>query len=492
MLTTKRRRIESLLSSSSNGNSLIISDAVILSGIRTEVVRTLPFWRCFVDLQRWSRTIPTLIDCEIKLLCRIPCEFFYGVDVVWAVADIRVRSRKYQTRSRSAKAILNKNSSPASGLPLSSNSGEYLLKDHLWSLGTMHFVHHDAHQNVHGDSRSYHIQSVVFCNQPELLQCVAGTMLSFAFISYTMIFYLDYQARLKSVRSPSTEDSTLPSDTVENGVFNGDDAENLFPDDPLLLRFSRTRTLKNSGGSWNQMKLLYPLPLRSVLILGMGGNSMVGSLRHALGSEVDLHVVEIEPAVLQACERVGALPNRAEDTHFHLHLEDAMKCLKHTLSKISFDMIFMDIFEPTEGKMKNDMRISNLCFDRLQINGLLVVNIHQLPSLLSLKHFGRLFGLRNIQAVNIHGWNESVVVCMKASSTPNWRILESTQGAGEEGKSYVNSSRDGLSQQCGKNLADMVYKCYEEVLPGWLPHCSWLKSSKRVGNDNDQCRIWES
>ncbi|CCW63866.1 unnamed protein product [Phytomonas sp. EM1] len=468
--TTKRRSRKS----SSSSNHGIISDATILRGVRKEFLRTLPFWRCYVDMKRRVKSNPVLLGCEISLLCRLPCEVFSGVDVVWAATEARIQVKIYLKRPRSDDRAV---SDPHPGAEASPSRvwRAVRLEEHRWKLGTMHFVHHDAHHNGKGDSRSYHIQSVLLTNQPEVMQCVAGTMVSFAFLTYSSLMYLDHK--------------------ISGGAGGSPVAKKSSSEDPTPMLSNGGGVSSEVGGFIARFHAFCPPPLRRVLILGMGGNSIAVSLRYALGAAVELHVVEIEPAVVRACERAGTLPKGDDDGNFHVHLEDAVRCLKGTLATTLFDMIFMDLFEPTEGKMRSDMRIANLCFDRLLVGGLLVVNLHQLPSLASLRPFGRLFGMRNVQAVDLHGWNESVIVGMKSAMTPDWRLQRDApkgEGEGEGGGSRECSSRDGLVLQCSKRLASVVLECYEEKLPGWLLHPSWLKGSKKVGHGNEQCRIWDS
>lgn len=71
------------------------SDKVLSStmtdGVLKEVHRTLPFWRCFLDLkQRYSYT-PVIETIKTSILYRVPCKVFDGVEVVWAVSKAVLR-----------------------------------------------------------------------------------------------------------------------------------------------------------------------------------------------------------------------------------------------------------------------------------------------------------------------------------------------------------------------------------------------------------------
>jgi hypothetical protein len=57
--------------------------------------------------------------------------------------------------------------------------------------------------------------------------------------------------------------------------------------------------------------LLPRTPEDAVLVLGLGGNVLGHCLDEVLPSAVPLHVVEVEPAVLQACEEHGQFPPRS-------------------------------------------------------------------------------------------------------------------------------------------------------------------------------------
>ncbi|KAG8343866.1 hypothetical protein TRVL_05295 [Trypanosoma vivax] len=261
---------------------------------------------------------------------------------------------------------------------------------------SMHFVHRNAHRA--GDAGSYNLQSVLSLDMPEQMQCVAGNILHFTLLVHGM------------------------------------------------LRHAQCGDHSNSSFT------ILPSPFSAIVIIGMGGNSIGCGLRHILGSEANIHLVEIEPAVVQVCKTVGLVK---EEKNTHIHLGSAEEALHKC--PINCTIIFMDAFEPIGGHMVNTMNIIKSAFDHLEADGLLVINEHSIPNEEQLAPLLQIFGNHNVQYINIRGCEESVIVATK----PGGKL-------------------DGLGSQCSKRLANKILSIFDSTHPRWMPNYMWIKQSRAI------------
>lgn len=201
---------------------------------------------------------------------------------------------------------------------------------------------------------------------------------------------------------------------------------------------------------------------------------MAVALRCLLGPEAVLDVVEVEPAVVTACQAAHTDLDSNADSNCHVHLQSAEDffggATSTTVDRPLYDMVFMDLFEPLQGSMQNSSPILLASLRLLRCGGLLVINDHQLPSVEALQPLVDLFGTGNVQAVNLHGWNESVVVAVKPG----------------------DARTDGVGLCCTKTVVDAAHEVYTALFPEWMPAPRWLQKSTLEGGKGAQCRIWSS
>nr|CCC93616.1 conserved hypothetical protein [Trypanosoma congolense IL3000] len=272
----------------------------------------------------------------------------------------------------------------------SKSKSDLTIQDRF-TLGSMHFVHQKAH--ICGDDGSYNIQSVILLQQREQMQCVAGYMVHFAFIIYGMI-----------------------------QLVNMADCDEL-------------------------SKVVAPSSDSKVLIIGMGGNSMESGIRHIVGGSAHISIVDIEPAVVRTCQRNSLLHN---NPNTHIHIKGAEEALEHCPDDCNF--IFMDAFEPENGKMINSDTLVGRMHAKLAPGGILVINEHSMPNTDKLVQLLKLFGTYHIQYINVRGWNESIIVAVRHGDTKH----------------------TGCEQHTMK-LAHSVMEKYHEEYPGWLPTYNWIE-----------------
>ncbi|KAG5464330.1 hypothetical protein LSCM1_00512 [Leishmania martiniquensis] len=487
-----------------------VSVALVERGVEEEFDRTLPFWRCFTDLRLATGRVPKVVARETQVLCRIPCEVFQRVDVVWARTTVKLRpvhvrtwqERKNGPRPPRAKANLAGEAAaghaevPATAAdPSLSSHTDSDIALHVYTIDTVHFVHEDAYKKGTGRDHSFHVQSVVFRDAPHILQCVGGAMVSFSLIIYTSLRLVhacdtrkctpqrlgrELQACMTACSESRSNAATAsinrcanstPSDTVK--TLERPDAEGGVTAHPTIQAGCASlarddpdhKSLPSSA--FSILRALCLPPLVRVLILGMGGNSMAPALRVIFGAEALIEVVEVEPAVVESCIRMGTLHDA--DANTKVYLEDADKCLG-TLPHSAYDFVYMDIFEPMHATMRNMHPSVLAARELLRPGGLLVLNEHHLPSAEGVAPYAKVFGEGNVQAVNVRGWSESIVVCVAPGDV----------------------ATDAYSLDISKTHADIAFDIYETLIPGLLPHASWLVTAKTYRHKGVRCRLWTS
>ena len=465
-----------------------ISDSAIVRGVEVEFDRTLPYWRCYTDLCLETGRKPEVAQRTTQLLCRIPCKVFKHVDVVWARTEVQLLRTTKNAKSITRPHLRAENGSSKPSPTRQVTSPAVGNNDAVrCTIDTMHFVHDEAYKKGAASEHSFHVQSVVLRDAPAVLQCVAGAMVSFSFLVYTSLRLIhmckvkdchvrqlgrEVEALLRAY-TPNAEEDAHVKRVRREGEGHEADTATAATSPRVLHSLSGACTGNGSAKSAaavsvaEKLREWCPSSTSRVLILGMGGNSMALALRSVLGPAAVIEVVEVEPAVMAACRRVGTLGD--SDANMIAHLQDADTCWR-TLPVHTFDFIFMDIFEPMEATMKNLHPWVTAAKDKLTAGGLLVMNEHQLPSAEGLAPYARLFGDDNVQAVNLRGWNESVVVCVAPG----------------------NAETDSHTLAISKSYADVAFNIYEALLPGWLPHFSWLVRAKTHYFEKTRCRLWTS
>ncbi|CAG9584029.1 conserved hypothetical protein [Leishmania major strain Friedlin] len=487
-----------------------VSEALVERGIGKEFDRTLPFWRCFIDLRLITGRVPEVVTRHTQVLCRIPCKVFKRVDVVWARTTVQLRpvhaptwqERKngprpprasYTVPAKAAAERAVTQASATNGTPPSGTDGDRALR--VYTIDTVHFVHEDAYKRGTGSDHSFHVQSVVLRDAPHILQCVGGSMVSFSLIIYTslrlahacdarnctlqqlgrqleaVVTVCDESSSTTTTESTSERANNASSAADATRTGQGADAAQQVHSTTQAKRASLARDsdFKSSSeiAAFSVLRAWCPPPTARILILGMGGNSMAHALRVVLGAEALIEVVEVEPAVVVSCMQMGTL--HESDTKTKVHLQDADQCLA-TLPPTTYDFIYMDIFEPIQATMRNLHPWVLATRTLLKPGGLLVMNDHHLPSAAGVAPYAKVFGEGNVQAVNLRGWSESIVVCVAPG----------------------DAATDKYSLDVSKTHADIAFNIYETLVPGWLPHFSWLVKAKTYRHEGVRCRLWTS
>ena len=87
--------------------------------------------------------------------------------------------------------------------------------------------------------------------------------------------------------------------------------------------------------------LKYPGRIKRVLVLGIGGGSLISALHH-FDPGIEIHGVERSPAVIRAAREVMFMP---QAPNIHIHCCDALEFAVNTAGRTGFDIIFLDLFD---------------------------------------------------------------------------------------------------------------------------------------------------
>lgn len=118
-------------------------------------------------------------------------------------------------------------------------------------------------------------------------------------------------------------------------------------------------------------------PQSPVLILGMGCNVIGRAVDALFSPSTPIHVLEIEPAVVELCREQGALSSPNGASRFQCHIGD----VRSSLSAMPRDcsLIFLDCYDPLASSMMHAQELIASCRSHLRDDGgVLVVNAHVL------------------------------------------------------------------------------------------------------------------
>ncbi|CCW62318.1 unnamed protein product [Phytomonas sp. EM1] len=324
------------------------------------------------------------------------------------------------------------------------------------TLHSMHFVREDAlHARRCG---AFALQSVLHPHYPTVLECYPKHMIHFGFICYALwnasnaCFTGGAQV---GGRFPEAASSTS---SLITGVVK------------------RTHSILFTGGVEDEDLL----PVRdsdAVLVLGLGGNVLGRCLDGLLPATVGLHVVEVEPAVLEACVAYQQLPPLqaapplagwcgeeskaptqsspspaitppaqppreffAAGTHprgsrYRIYLEDTFhflepgKPLGGDASAGDYNMIFLDCYDPCDERMMHSRELLERCHKRLRPCGALVINAHVLPKREVLEQQFLGYGFASVQVLRVAGLDQSIILCLRFPKLMQTRgkVLPSSQ-----------------------------------------------------------------
>ncbi|CCW68653.1 unnamed protein product [Phytomonas sp. Hart1] len=347
----------------------------------------------------------------------------------------------------SAGVLVSSVRSPLSPCP--GRRGSFPLGIHhattLLTSQSLHFVHLDALQARRREA--FALQSILHPRRGTLLECYPKQMIHFGLTAYAL-----WNAREGGWGPASALAGPCHSAVAPSSPSDSRTRQKVGPRQQGMLHFT--------GGEGDEDLL----PMRdsdAILVLGLGGNVLGQCLDTLLSPVVKLHVVEVEPVVLEACVAYDQLPPlqpavspalRYEDKfkanptstnpdiaplkkkpdeffasephprgpRYRIYLQDIFNFLKPKKSQNAdsssvdyYNMIFLDCYDPNSETMIHSRELLELCHQRLRPGGVVVINAHFLPKSEVLKKQFLGYGFASVQALRVAGLNQSIILCLR-------------------------------------------------------------------------------
>lgn len=281
-----------------------------------------------------------------------------------------------------------------------------------------------------------------------------------------------------------------------------------------------------------------------ILILGLGGNVLGRCLDHLLPPSVPIDVVEIEPSMLEMCEKHGWVPalqapfqllsrrsgaiigrrydavqknddavaykqrstasSRPRHSFFVMDAHDFLKgdfgCSESPTSSVvnsprrtrdskpndekgpsqTYSLIYLDCYDPAAGSMMHSATLLTLCRLRLRCGGAVVINAHISVDLHTLEQQFLGEGFDSVQVLQVAGCRQAIVVCLVALP-------------GSTAEDVSNANLRFQVPQLRKTSILLNERMAKEEWEGCsLPFDSeWLYSSSKCGEaPRTPCRVW--
>lgn len=213
--------------------------------------------------------------------------------------------------------------------------------------------------------------------------------------------------------------------------------------DPLDLPVGYTRQMT--------VGLLYPEKLDTVVMLGLGGGTTTGYLRH-YQPDTAFHVAELDQGVIDLAEKHFGIRG---DEKFTVHCQDARIFLFR--NKRTFDMIMVDAFRGGYVPFHLlTLEFYQLCAKRLAPGGCLTINAHAGTKLFTstLRTLARVF-----PTVHTYGEQGNVIIVATKTDAPDALLRQrATALQRQKGFRYplpsLYEQRSSLSLDLGEVLTD--------------------------------------
>ena len=348
----------------------------MIAGLQFEIGAHMEDFTTARDLHRRFGVKPQCRLDSVTVLAARRCRAVLNFGVVW-VSSIATFAIVRRPRGRNSDFL--QNGSPAPLIEFSETI----------SFDSLHFVALKQDSSVRDDftdddiitghPSNYVLQSVLNMKQPLSLQCYPSLMLDFA-----------------------VSISAMMNSDIVNGKEHRVESELAVP--------------------WHHF------PESPVLILGMGCNVIGRALDVLFGEGAPIHVLEIEPTVVELCREQGALAS-SRPGGFQCHVGDVRTSLGSMPRNCS--LIFLDCYDPLASSMMHAQELIASCRDHLRDDGgVLVVNAHVGIEFDSLLPFSLAFpGPEAVHVAQMPGIDQVIVACRRSSMeqhppTPSLRLLK--------------------------------------------------------------------
>lgn len=165
-------------------------------------------------------------------------------------------------------------------------------------------------------------------------------------------------------------------------------------------------------------------PADSVLILGLGGGSLVRALDH-YDPSLKVSVVELRKTVLNVARKYFSLP---ENNNITYHIDDAEAFISQQSGK-SYSHIFSDLYTADAMlPLQENTLFFDSCIRNLRPDGWLILNYHQMPALNSPLFTSLINQFRTVLYCRVPSGNV-VLYCSDKTDLADLTVLRKTLSA---------------------------------------------------------------
>ncbi|RNF27513.1 uncharacterized protein Tco025E_00250 [Trypanosoma conorhini] len=442
-------------------------------------------------------------SCTCRVLSCMACQVLKGYCVIWAESLLDVATYDPFASHEAGRRRVHEKSNATATTTTAKGVCEY----HQLTLRTLHIVDQAAYKQP--VRHSFALQSVCQPGRVLQLECYPRHMVHFGLLMYALWQSPDEVFRTRG-GEPRLPRKTTTSEVMSTGTEN--------------------TTAMPSLSSSSQFPFLTSAEHASVLILGLGGNVIGNCLDAALPVDVPIDVVEVEPAVLETCQRQGQVPpwaeveaettaesarvwvaSRGKQRHpnYRFIVGDAREVLrggnpktaegKSPLHQRRYGLVFLDCYDPEKERMMHDVSLIDVCRSRLRPGGALIVNAHILPLQGTLEEQFLARGFDSVQALRVAGCDQSIVVCLAKDKAAAGGGAENVNNGGGSQQQRLPLTR--LERFCvrhARQLAWYIQNPYRADLGvrrlfrgDFCLDANWLKSSRSVEGASCRTRVWE-
>ncbi|SCU65616.1 methyltransferase domain containing protein, putative [Trypanosoma equiperdum] len=463
-----------------------------------------------------------LESCVSRVLsCRV-CHVLRGYCAFWVESMLTIRTvtsastnfSRHKRLRRSDDVAVVADCVVSSGLDGAGGNRRYNVK-----LLTLHIVDNEAYKNP--GNYVFVLQSVCQPGRVLQLECYPNHMIRFGLLMHFL-----WQCPCEAFAASQAKGGTGKEKDLRrlqvNSAFSSTDVDILPVTDfnecnscGMSLHLSTSPAAKEVVVE-TQSGAVGP----SVLVLGLGANVIGNWLDEALPPNVRIDVVEVEPTVLQICRDHKQVPpcdelvNEANEgtgvwcvtrghkryPNYRFIVGDAREVLKESNDdgrsegrnkkciSLSYDVVFLDCYDPAKECMMHDANLVDLCRVRLRPGGALIVNAHIIPEKEMLQEQFLDRGFSSVQVLRVSSCNQSIVVCLASHSGSAGKTTEEVDGERLSGRFTVLSA--GRATRYIHNIIEAGNRVYLHKPNTCYFGAGWLKSSKVLENDTCFVKLW--
>ncbi|ESL10118.1 hypothetical protein TRSC58_02153 [Trypanosoma rangeli SC58] len=430
-------------------------------------------------------------SCACCVLSCVACQVLKGYCVLWAESLVKVAICDTFASHEAGRRRSHEKFATTVGV----------CEQHQLTFRTLHIVDREAYKQP--VRHSFALQSVCQPGRVIQLECYPYHMVHFGLLMYAL-----WKSPDEAFMARGSKPRHLKKTTIS-------EAEACITEN----------TTKSSPLPSFNFPFLTSTETASVLILGLGGNVIGNCLDAVLPADVPIDVVEVEPAVLETCQRQGQVPpcskahpkmtdetacvwvasrGRQQQPNYRFIIGDVREVLREDSQKTTdsrsplherrYGLVFLDCYDPEKERMMHDGSLIDVCRSRLRPGGALIVNAHILPIRERLEEQFLARGFDSVQALRVAGCDQSIVVCLARDKPSSGHC----NGGGSQQQQQKLARLDRFCVKRARQLTWYIQNPLRAALgmrglfrSDFSLDSSWLKSSRPVEGASCHTRVWE-